>query len=62
MKTIKIKYVGFWDGFNPENCPFTKMILDNYNVVESDNPDYIICSCCSRVRGKVDKLVKLKRW
>lgn len=45
MKTIKIKYVGFWDGFNPENCPFTKMILDNYNVVESDNPDYIICSC-----------------
>lgn len=45
MKTIKIKYIGFWDGFTPEKNVFTKTILENYNVVECDDPDYIICSC-----------------
>lgn len=45
MKTIKVKYIGFWNDFNPKNHLFTKTILENYNVIESDNPDYIICSC-----------------
>lgn len=45
MKTIKVKYIGFWNSFEPEKNYFIKTILDNYNVIESDNPDYIICSC-----------------
>lgn len=44
MKTIKIKYVGFWKSFEPDKVEFIKTIFENYNVVESDNPDYIICS------------------
>lgn len=44
-KTIKVKYVGFWNGFDPTKVVFTNIILQNYNVVECDDPDYILCSC-----------------
>lgn len=44
MKTIKLKFVGFWPGFNYRSNIFTD-ILEKYFIVEiSENPDYIICS------------------
>lgn len=44
MKTLKIKLVGFYDGFNPDNFLMFKILGKYYNVVFSDDPDYIICS------------------
>ncbi len=44
-KTIKVKFVGFWEGFVPEK---TRIYLDlsrYYHVVLAEDPDYIICSC-----------------
>lgn len=45
MKTIKIKYVGFWDEWDPENEFLTKLLRKHYNVEFSENPDYLFCSC-----------------
>ena len=50
MKTIKVKYVGFWDDFDPKQQTLTQIISKHYNVVECDDPDYIICSMFGRTR------------
>lgn len=44
MKTVKIKFVGFWNGFNPELNPIYTILKKHYNVQIVDDPDYIICS------------------
>jgi len=43
MKTIKVKFLGFRD------CPlekfaFYEFLYEKYNVVETEEPDYVICS------------------
>lgn len=43
MKTIKIKYVGYWDGYEYERTVLFHFLKRHYNVVISDDPDYIIC-------------------
>ena len=43
-KDIKIKFLGFWAGFDEENNFFTKVLKEKYNVIISDSPDYIFCS------------------
>ncbi len=43
-KTIKIKYVGFWENFDPNQFFLSKMLKEKYDVVECEDPDYIICS------------------
>lgn len=46
MKTIKLKFVGFWNGFDWKTWFLTRYIERHYNNIEiSDNPDYIFCSC-----------------
>lgn len=48
MKTIKIKFVGFWEDFKNYSLLNIYRILEKYYKVEiSDNPDYIICTCFS---------------
>lgn len=44
MKTVKIKFVGFWDGFNPETNILYQILKKHYNVVITDDADYVICS------------------
>lgn len=44
-KSIKVKFVGFWNGFVPEKTMIYIDISKYYDVVLSDEPDYIICSC-----------------
>ena len=44
MKTVKIKFVGFWDGFDPEKNIIYQILKKHYNVEVVDDPDYIICS------------------
>ena len=50
-KTIKIKFVDFWDGFNYKNCLIYEILNRHYNVEISDEPDYIICSVYNTNRG-----------
>ena len=40
-KTIKINFKNFWEGFNPEENYFIEALSENYNVLISDNPDYM---------------------
>ena len=43
MKTIKIKYVGYWDGYQYQRTVLYNVLTKFYNVELSDDPDYIIC-------------------
>lgn len=46
MKTIRLCYVDFWGGFNPEHFKFTKILRKEYDIIiDSQNPDYVICGC-----------------
>lgn len=44
MKQIKIKFVGFWNGFTPERSIIYKIMKKHYDVIITDDADYIICS------------------
>lgn len=45
MKPIKkVKFVGFWYDFVPENFFITQILSERYELVESDDPDFVICS------------------
>lgn len=44
-KTIRIKFVGFWNGFVPEKTRIYLDLSKIYNIEITDSPDYIICSC-----------------
>lgn len=43
MKTVKIKFVGFWNGFNPEQNIIYQILKKHYDVKIVDDPDYVIC-------------------
>lgn len=44
MKKIKIKFIGFYEGFDPTRFLMFQIINKYYDVEISDDPDYIICS------------------
>ncbi len=43
-KTIKIGFRNFWEGFNAENNFFTNLLRKKYEVIISNNPDYLFYS------------------
>lgn len=44
MKTVKVKFVGMWEGIRPEYDPICSCLMKNgYDVQVSEEPDYIIC-------------------
>lgn len=44
MKTIKVKFIGKWDGIKPEDNLVCYWLQKNgYEVVVSEDPDYVIC-------------------
>ncbi len=43
-KTIKINYVGFWDGMDKMHNIYYDILSRHYNVEISDDPDYIFAS------------------
>lgn len=47
MKTVKIKFIGFWDNFNETNNLFYNTLKEKFNVEISDDPDFLIVSCLS---------------
>lgn len=45
MQKIKIGYVDFWKGMNPETHIFTKILQKHYEVeITLTNPDFVFCS------------------
>lgn len=44
-KKIKIKFVDFWKDFDHNNNEFIDVLNEKYNVILSDNPEYIFYSC-----------------
>lgn len=43
-KNIKIKFTGFWEGFDEEKNFFTDVLDRHFNVEISEFPEYIFCS------------------
>ena len=44
MNTIKIKFVDFWKTFSPEEFIITKILRTKYNVIITENADYVFFS------------------
>ena len=44
MRHIKVKFVDFWEGFDPDDCIFLKVLSSRYDVEICDDADYIIHS------------------
>ena len=44
MKTIKVRFAGFWGGFEPEKLGFFQILQKQYHVVITDDADYLLCS------------------
>lgn len=44
MKEIKLKYLDWWSGFNPDNYMINRILRKHYKVILSDTPDYVIGS------------------
>jgi hypothetical protein len=53
-KSIKINFKYFWEDFDPENNFYTNLLRKEYNVIISDNPDYLFYSIYSEVKEKKD--------
>ena len=47
-RTIKLKYIGFWDEFDPESFSITRILRKYFPVEICDDADYIVCSCIGR--------------
>lgn len=54
MRTIKIQYAGWWDTFQWETYSITQILKKHYDVVISDEPDYVFCSLYLRDYLKYD--------
>lgn len=48
MKKINLGFSGFWPEFQADNNCFTNILKERYEVIFSDEPDYVFCSCFSR--------------
>jgi alpha(1,3/1,4) fucosyltransferase len=44
-KSIKINFSKFWEGFDPKDNIFIKLLMKSYNIIFSDEPDFLIYSC-----------------
>lgn len=47
MREIRIKFVGFWNGFDSENNFIMNILKKKYKVIICDSPQYIFSSCFS---------------
>ena len=54
MKTIKVKYTDWWNGFVPENYRIHQLLSKHFKVELSDEPDYVISSVYSKEFLKYD--------
>ena len=48
--SIRIGFAAFWDGFDPQDNFFTRLLARRYDVTVCDDPDFLIHSCVARRR------------
>ena len=60
-KQIRVRYVDFWPGFVPEKQTWHKILSNEYELVEVNNPDYIIDGGlgCHHLKYDCIKVLKL---
>ncbi len=44
MKTLKIRFLDFWPGFDPENNPFMEVLRAHFQVDRTGEPQFIVYS------------------
>ena len=44
LKTIKVKFIGFWESFDPDEYSFFQAMKRNYHVEVCEDADYLLCS------------------
>lgn len=54
MKQIKIAFTDFWDIFDPEDNFITQALKKNFDVIISDDPDFVFCSIFGRRHLRYD--------
>ncbi|MFM8893088.1 MAG: glycosyltransferase family 10 domain-containing protein [Planctomycetia bacterium] len=50
LPTVRLQFAGFWDGFDPADNYFTRLLSRRYRVELHDDPDYVIFSYVGRRR------------
>lgn len=50
LPTIRLQFVGFWDGFDPHDNVFTRLLGQRYRVDVCDDPDFVIFSYVGKRR------------
>jgi hypothetical protein len=43
--TVRLQFAGFWDGFDPRDNYFTRLLSRRYRIDLCDTPDYLIYAC-----------------
>ena len=43
--TIRVRFVGFWDGFDYHNHSVYKVLSERYIIDTDSKPDFVICAC-----------------
>ena len=56
LPTIRLQFVGFWDGFDPHDNYFMRLLGQRYHVELCDDPDFIIFSYVGKRRREY------RRW
>ena len=59
MKTIKVKFVDFYPNFDPQKVILWKQLWERYEVVESDEPEWLIFSVFGNEHLKYNNCVKI---
>lgn len=54
MKKLKVKYLDWWAGFDSDNYMINEILRNHYDIIETNNPDYVICSMYSKEALKYD--------
>lgn len=59
MKTIKVKFVDFWKGFDPRNNFLMDILKQRYHIELSESPDYLIFSVFGFTNLNYERCVKI---
>ena len=57
--TVKLKFVDFWNKFNPTDNYFYKFLSKKFDLELSENPDYLFYSVYGFEHLKYDHCVKI---
>ena len=41
-KTVRLRFVGFWDGFDPHDNVFTRLLAPHWRIDQDSEPDFIL--------------------